>query len=236
LDSLIFTWHALDDAGSVVSLAPGVFREQMRILEGSGVPVVPLREAAARPGSVALTFDDAYTSFYDVALPELVRRGFPATVFAVSRACGKRAEWPYAADSAVMTWTQLEEARRGGIEIGGHSATHPWLTRISGEAAAAEIDECRREIADRLGAAPESFAYPYGESDARVRRLAAARFRLACGTELQPASAESDRFDLPRLDIHYFRDPRRFREAVEGGRAYLAVRRALRGFRTRLAR
>jgi peptidoglycan/xylan/chitin deacetylase (PgdA/CDA1 family) len=231
LDSLILTYHALDDSGAVVSLAPEVFREQMKILAGSGLTVSTLREAAARPGSVALTFDDAYSSFYDVALPELAALRFPATLFVVSGACGKRAAWPYCAASTVMSWDQLRGARDSGIEIGAHTATHPWLARISDEAAAREIDECRGEIAARLGAEPESFAYPYGESSARVRRLVAGRFRAACGIELRPVDSRSDPFDLPRIDIHYFRDPSRFRDLLSGARGYLNVRRMLRAAR-----
>jgi peptidoglycan/xylan/chitin deacetylase (PgdA/CDA1 family) len=233
LDSLIFTAHALDDSGAVVSLQPDLFREQMKMLAGSGAPVLPLREAATTPGSVALTFDDAYSSFYEVALPELAARGFPATVFVVSGSCGGLARWQYCADATVMSWTQLREASDGGIEIGAHTATHPWLPRIPEDEAAREIDNCRREIADRLGIAPESFAYPYGESSAHVRSLVSERFRAACGIELKPADATSDPFELPRIDIHYFRDSGRFRDLLGGARGYLNTRRILRAARAR---
>src|ERR1700730_18671577 len=38
---------------------------------------------------VAVTFDDGFENFYEHALPELVKRGIPATMFVISDAIGK---------------------------------------------------------------------------------------------------------------------------------------------------
>jgi hypothetical protein len=53
---------------------------------------------------------------------------------------------------------------------------------------------------------------------------------VSLGTTLQRATRRSDRFDLPRIEMHYFRDPLRWQRFLEGrGEWYFAARRALRG-------
>jgi peptidoglycan/xylan/chitin deacetylase (PgdA/CDA1 family) len=63
------------------------FRWQMRLL-AECFNVMPLHEAVQTmasermpPRAVAITFDDGYRSFYDMALPVLAEYGLPATVF-----------------------------------------------------------------------------------------------------------------------------------------------------------
>src|SRR5580700_4908300 len=92
--SAILTYHSLDDSGSVISTPPVVFRRQMEFLAQSGIPVVPLDQAVARPGSVALSFDDGFGNLADHALPVLEQYHLPATIFVVSRYCGKMNNWP----------------------------------------------------------------------------------------------------------------------------------------------
>ena len=61
--SAILTFHSLDDSGSVISYNPDSFRTAMDALDESGIPIVSVREALRRPGSLALTFDDAFVNF-----------------------------------------------------------------------------------------------------------------------------------------------------------------------------
>jgi peptidoglycan/xylan/chitin deacetylase (PgdA/CDA1 family) len=49
-----------------------------------------------------------------------------------------------------------------GHEVAGHSLTHPALTRLSGEAVAAEILEDRKRLEDLAGYPVRGFSYPYG--------------------------------------------------------------------------
>jgi peptidoglycan/xylan/chitin deacetylase (PgdA/CDA1 family) len=73
------------------------------------------------------------------------------------------------------------------------------------EAVAAELDDSRRAIADRLDEAPRTFAYPYGDVDAAVATAAAARFSVAVSTQFACLSPADRPALLPRLDMYYFR-------------------------------
>jgi len=82
-----------------------------------------------------------------------------------------------------MTWDMVREMRDGGMAIGGHTATHPKLSRMDPAGQGAEIERCGRRIQEELGEPMRWFAYPIGGLDAfdahTRRHLAAAGVELA---------------------------------------------------------
>ncbi len=229
-ESVILTYHSIDDGDSVISVSPQLFREQIRDLCESGVPLVPLSRVRSTPGAMALTFDDGYRNFLEHALPVLAEGSIPATVFPVTGYCGKDSRWSGKSPSLpLMDWGELRSLADYGIEIGGHSVMHRDLRELTDRDLAGDLDGCRKQLEDGTGKTPAIFAYPYGAVDARVRRFTSERFSLACGTRLRPVNAESDPWDLPRLDIYYWRNRRRFHDLLQGrARGYMALRRFLR--------
>ena len=236
--SCILTYHSLDNSGSVISIPPAVFREQMEWLAANGVPVVPLDRIRETPGAVALTFDDGFRNFFEQGAPLLRQYGFPATVFAVSGFCGGWNDWPGNAGIPrlqLMSWQELEQLAKAGITVGCHTATHPYLSRLPAADLEEELYRSRSAIEDRIGMAVETFAYPYGDLTRRERQAASRHFRLACGTRLAFLSAGCDALDLPRVDAYYLRSRFWFRGLDKAyGSAYLAARSWLRVVRQRL--
>jgi peptidoglycan/xylan/chitin deacetylase (PgdA/CDA1 family) len=235
--SAILTYHSIDNSGSVISVAPELFRRHVYALIASGVPVVPLSEIRARTGSLALTFDDGFRNFAEHALPVLERYHLPATVFVVSGYCGGCNDWSQPRGIQIptlplMDWAQLQEVVRRGVTLGAHTVTHPVLTGLPDSQILRELQDCRSEVEDRTGTPVESFAYPYGASDHRVRALARRDFTIACGASLRFVNGRSEPSDLPRLDAYYLKEPWLVRNLL--GRtagAYLAARRFLRELR-----
>lgn len=208
--SAILTYHSLDDSGSVISISPGIFKNQLESLAAAGVPVVPLDKVAGTPGALAITFDDGFLNLAEYAFPLLDRLRFPATVFVVSRFCGAHNRWPSqpartVPDLPLLDWGQLA-AVPAGVEIGAHTATHPHLTTLTAGECECELDESRREIESRLGRPVRSFAYPYGSCSTEVCAITARHFNLAVGTSLEFLRANADPMNLPRLDMFYFRN------------------------------
>lgn len=237
--SAILAYHSLDSTGSVISITPELFRRQMECLAARRIPVVPLDELQRRPGAVALTFDDAFRSVFEHAVPELVRYGFPATVFVVSGRCGGWNDWDQKGYAGIprlplMSWEELKQVAAAGIELGGHGVDHADLTAIDPERAREQLRACRAAIEDRTGRRVRWFAYPYGLTAPHVLEMAREYYEGACGTELRYIAVGDDPHALPRLDAYYLRSMRRFEEAVLGGlrgAAYIAVRRSLRRIR-----
>ncbi|MEC4021117.1 polysaccharide deacetylase family protein, partial [Streptomyces sp. H27-D2] len=150
---------------------------QMDLLGERGfTPVTTERLAGAwRSGGplpqrpVLITFDDGYEGVHRHALPVLDEHGFTGTLFASTGWLRGRYETPGALDT-MLDWQQVRELADAGLEIGGHSHTHPELDQLTDERLWFEVLRCREILADELGRAPVSFAYPYGYSSRRVRR------------------------------------------------------------------
>jgi len=99
----------------------------------------------------------------------------------------------------VADWNDLRDLSAGGVEVGSHGVSHRILTRIPPEEAARELARSREKIAGALGRPPAYVAYPNGDRDAVIRRLAAeAGYRFGFSLE----GRMKDPYDLPRVNIH----------------------------------
>src|SRR5215831_1995236 len=204
----ILTYHSLDDSRSVISVRPELFVRKMEALAESSVKIVGLGELRSAEGpAVALTFDDGFQNFADVAAPVLARHGFPATVFLVTNYCGGRNDWPTQWPGVprlpLMDWPTISELSRAGVEFGAHTATHPDLARVEEAVAREEILSSKRRLEDATGKTAASFAYPYGSTPAAARRIVEEYFRVGCSTRLGWVTESSRPEALERLDVYY---------------------------------
>lgn len=235
----VLMYHALAHrpAPSVraLSVSPDAFAEQLALLGARGF--TPLTTAAlaavwrgggrlpARP--VLITFDDGYEGVHRHALPALARHGFAATLFVSTG-------WlrgPYDEGGALdpmLDWDQVRQLAAAGVEIGGHSHTHPQLDQVDDGRLGHEAARCREIITAELGAAPVSFAYPYGYSTRRVRRaVRAAGFTQALAVGNAPARRAQGPYALKRLTVRRSTGIDEFARLVEGrslGRVFAADR------------
>lgn len=65
----------------------------------------------------------------------------------------------------MMSWSHARELSENGIEMGGHTASHPILTRISPEDASTELAKSKKCIETAIKKRVLSFAYPNGQSE-----------------------------------------------------------------------
>ncbi|MFI6023376.1 polysaccharide deacetylase family protein [Streptomyces sp. NPDC051287] len=176
----ILMYHSVATAPNrathALSVAPEAFAEQMALVADLGLTPVTTAELAAGwrsggplPGRpVLITFDDGYEGVHRHALPVLAKHGFAATLF-VSTGWIRGAYDTGGGPDAMLDWDQVRELAYAGCEIGGHSHTHPQLDQLDDDRLRAELVWCRDIVAEQLGSAPASFAYPFGYSSRRVR-------------------------------------------------------------------
>ena len=85
---------------------------------------------------------------------------------AIAAAAGIERRADHANDQLWMTWDMLREMKAAGMTIGGHSVSHPVLSRMSPQQQRHEILECGRRLADELGEPMQCFSYPVGNTSA----------------------------------------------------------------------
>jgi len=158
----------------VSSGSPTTVAALMVAINSAGVPVLRLPEYGL-PGIPIATHWEKERAL--VALDrlgkELGRQERDQMVARVLEACGTTAV-ELGATRLMLSWDQIREMHRCGIEIGGHSQSHAVLSRLGDGEVAKEIDGSLEAISLQLGVPTELFAYPYGgpdEVDSRVIRI-----------------------------------------------------------------
>jgi len=243
----ILMYHSITDRPNEETrphaVRPSDFDEQLAYLKDRGFTALTVHDLIASldaggplPGKpVVITFDDGYADFHDQALPRLERYGIPATVFLTSG-------WmdDAGADAAgrpldlMLCWSQAREAAACGVEIAGHSHSHPQLDQLRAEPLRQELRRNKALLEDKVGRPVTTMAYPYGYSSARVRReVRAAGYGAACAVGNAIATTRHDVLALPRLTIGHNTTMNKFRRAVEGHdvpRIYLRERALTKGY------
>jgi len=62
----------------------------------------------------------------------------------------------------MLSWDEVRLMKRQGIDFGGHTVTHPFLSRMPAEQVSWEVSECKRRIEEELASPVAHFAYPNG--------------------------------------------------------------------------
>lgn len=181
------------------------FADQMAALSERGYSVLSLPQfrewlnGAPLPSYPAalLTFDHCYADQLENVVPVLDSLKIPATFFPAS--AGLARQLP---DAATHWRNTLLELTKGGHTIGCHTHNHPVLTRLSTSDVRQEVLGSKLALEDALGQRVSAFCYPYGASDARVRRVVQdAGFDVAFTVDLGGVKLGDDPYQLKRVPI-----------------------------------
>ncbi len=175
---------------SDLTITPEAFRRHIQVLRRAGYQGISLAEWTGwvRHGTrlprrpVVITFDDAYAGIATHALPILQAAGYRATFFVVTSCIGGINAWDNAHRAAgppLMDAAELRYWAEQGFEVGSHSRTHADLTGLPENELLAEIEQSQAELQSLVARPVQSFAYPYGAHDARVRSAVARTYNAA---------------------------------------------------------
>ena len=102
----------------------------------------------------------------------------------------------------MLTWDQVRLMQAGGIDFGGHTVWHPFLSRLSPSQTAWEVVECKRRIEEEIQQPVYHFAYPNGREqdfDAVNKEvLRTAGYRAAVTTIWGVNYRATDRMEMKR--------------------------------------
>jgi peptidoglycan/xylan/chitin deacetylase (PgdA/CDA1 family) len=217
-DLLVLCYHALSPTWPApLSIDPGAFERQLAGLKRRGYRGVPVVEALAEPHAaertVAITFDDAYRSVLELALPILDRLGMRASVYVPTDWPGRDEPmtWPgidqwlggeHERELRCMSWDELGGLADDGWEVGSHTCSHPHLPELEDARLAAELEESRSVCEQRMGRPCASISYPYGAVDERVVQ-AAGRAGYRFGVTLPRELHDARPLYWPRVGVYH---------------------------------
>lgn len=187
-------------------ISPRLFERQLDELGAAGfvTPAYGQLPDGTNPGAtVALTFDDGFASAFTHAMEPLARQKFRAIQFLVADRIGQFNEWEVQLGDVrepLMDAAQVKDWLAAGHEIGAHTLTHPFLTRISFREAREEVFAARKKLEDRFGVAVRHFSYPYGDWNEAIRDLVReAGYITACTADFGVNTAQTPLLQLKRI-------------------------------------
>lgn len=199
--AVILAYHRIgEDVYPANNITIDQFKAHLSELKDGGYTVIPLSRAvqAFRLGeplpdrAVVITFHGGYTSALQNAMPLLLDRDIPFTVFFAP-------DQVSSANPQYIGWDDIRRlARASEVTLGLHPASY---TRLTGQPA----PEIRRQVNNaisltrrELKKTPAYFAYPFGEYSRTFRTIVSeSGFDAALSQQSGAAYSGSDLFALP---------------------------------------
>ena len=199
------------------------FAKQMDQLLSYAKPIATNEAANLKPGTryAAVTFDDGFKNFYECALPELVKRGIPATMFVITDVIGKTFG-PEGHPEEVMSLEQIRGLPENLITIGSHTMTHPLLPSINLDEAKREISLSRVKLEKQLQRSIVQFSFPYGGFNQKLVEIChEAGYQMVFSTLPYFAFKEPNEFVTGRVRVDPTDWPLEFRLKLAGAYRWL---------------
>jgi peptidoglycan/xylan/chitin deacetylase (PgdA/CDA1 family) len=171
-----------------------LFTDHLEYLGAQGWQVIDansLLRGLADPGclperAAMITFDDGYRSNLEVAVPCLLRFGYPAVVFVPTGFIGglNSFDVDIEPEEPICGWEELRELDRCGVSVQSHGVSHRGLSELDPADQEEELRRSKATLERGLGKPVEVFSYAYGDAGrdagATARALRRAGYRAAC--------------------------------------------------------
>ena len=223
----ILMYHSISDSAANgrhpyydTRTSPRVFDQHMKLLHNNNYTVISPEAVVAQFNQkdfenrkcAVITFDDGFRDFYTNAFPILSKYGFTATMYLPTAYIQEQTQSFKGIDC--LSWNEVRELHRAGMQFGSHTVTHPVLKQVSHSELETEVGRSKQTIEQELGAAVTSFAYPYAfpeedrEFTGRLRgALENAGYQNGVSTVIGSTHAPEDKFFMKRLPANSWDDP-----------------------------
>ncbi len=141
---------------------------------------------------VSLTFDDAWRSQYQNALPLLQKYNLPATFYILTGEINDNPDY--------MTVAMMQALKDQGSELAAHTVTHPHLPQLTVPQMDAELSNSQASLRQWFGpTVANNFATPYGEYNSTVLTEIKKFYRSHRGVE--GGFNSKDNFDIYDIKV-----------------------------------
>jgi peptidoglycan/xylan/chitin deacetylase (PgdA/CDA1 family) len=116
---------------------------------------------------IAVTFDDGFQNILSNALPEMLQRNIPATIFVTTGYLGEKPAWIIDKhnpnmNELLLTEDQLKRMPRNLVTIGSHTDSHPHLHNVNMDTLKREITVSKKKLEEILLKTVTVLSLPYG--------------------------------------------------------------------------
>lgn len=216
----VLCYHTFDSPKvSPYTINTRILDEQMRFLAVQRIPVIPLSQLVSYlegkgtipERAVVITIDDGYETARTKAWPVMRRYGFPFTIYIYPQAISRH--------GSALTWEDVRDMSRAGVDVESHSYTHPLLTHPGRAMTKAEyrawldheLRDSKREIEQHIGKPVLSIAYPYGGYDERVvEKAKAVGYTSALTCDDGDVTQATDAWHINRRLVFHATRPKEF--------------------------
>ncbi|MBI5876765.1 MAG: polysaccharide deacetylase family protein [Chloroflexi bacterium] len=185
-----------------LSVPPEQFEQAVAYFAAQGYQTVKLQalyDAVAKgsplpPRPIVFTFDDGYADAYVNAMPILKKYNFTGTFYVITGFVGR---------PGYLTWAQIGEMAKEGMDIQSHSVTHIPLKGKSADVLRRELGDSKRTLERMIGQPVNFICYPSGQYD-ELTMVIAQEVGYLSATTTHAGVWENDAqpFEWPRIRIH----------------------------------
>jgi peptidoglycan/xylan/chitin deacetylase (PgdA/CDA1 family) len=223
----VLLYHAVPRAGDPsdpLAVAQERFLTHLDTIAASGHTAITIGTLASglrgesrlpdRP--VSITFDDAYEDTLE-ATDLILERGLCASVYVTTGQVNTE---------SMIRPDQLKNlAARPGIQLGAHTVTHPFLDEIDPGGIEREVSDSKAQLERLVGSTIDTFAYPYGAYDRRVRSaVIAAGYHSAAAVKNALSHPDDDPWAIARWTVKATTTDQQIARLLEGRDAPYAWR------------
>lgn len=164
---VVFNHHRVSDAideHDNYCISRSALFTHFKTIKESGVPVININNLADASGdfSVALTFDDGYSSDYDIVVPLFEQFTYSAAFFPIVNCINEPGR---------LSGMQIKQLAEKGFVIGSHGISHMLLKNRSLQEIKSELTQSREVLENMIGKGIIHFAPPYGWYNKRLIQL-----------------------------------------------------------------
>lgn len=187
---------------------------------------------------VAITFDDGFACIIENAVPLLIERKIPFTIFIPTAYLGRKPDWIIVRwieeqeikdHETVMTLDQLINLCHNDlISIGSHCVTHQNLLQLTDEAAKEEIFQSKLTLEALLNEKIVALSFPHGAfNEKHVEFAKQAGYERVFSISPRPAFSQTDEYVTERINADISDWPIEFLLKILGAYRWLPLAFAL---------
>lgn len=201
----IYAYHSIENDGWRFSNTLAEFDQQLAYLTSYSQPITLAEIAEILEGKkpmpsnrFAITFDDGYRNILD-AVNICKKYAVKPTVFVIADAINYNRE-VLGVRKELLSDNQLKYLIEQGWEIGSHTMTHDYLTKVPN--LTYQILDSKRSLQARLNTPINYISYPKGDYNQQtIEAVEKANYLLGLTMDIGYISAGSARYHLPRIGV-----------------------------------